>query len=115
MEHRWGKRFDGDVSVTLRLASGEVVPGRMVNVSLSGALIRTQARLPLAGRVAVQIEAREPCEGPSRTVLAHIVRQGWGGAGIEWSDFSPGAICALLAEAGDVPAELLRAKGHARA
>ena len=36
MEHRWGKRHEVHVSVMLRLDSGELVPGRTVNLSLSG-------------------------------------------------------------------------------
>ena len=115
MEHRWGKRIEVDVPVTLRLASGELVPGRIANVSLSGAFIRAQPRLPSLGRVAVQLQADESWEGQPRTVWAHIVRHEHGGAGLEWSEFSPAPICALLAEAGNVPAEFLRARAQARA
>lgn len=115
MEHRCGRRIEVAIPVTLRLASGELVPARMVNVSLSGALISTRARLPLLGRVAVLLDTDESDEGPARTVWAHIVRKEHDGIGLEWSDFSPAAICAVLAEAGDVPSELLGARAHARA
>jgi hypothetical protein len=115
MEHRWGKRIEVDVPVTLRLASGELVPGRIANVSLSGAFIRAQPRLPWLGRLAVQLKVEDLWEGKPRTVWAHIVRQGHGGAGVEWAEFAPAAVCALVAEAGDVPAEFLRDRAHARA
>jgi len=105
MEHRCGRRIEVEVPVTLGLSSGERVPGRIVNISLSGALLRTQARLPSLGRLTVQLETDESCEGPPRTVLAHIVRRMAGGAGLEWSEFSPAAICALLAEAGNTSSE----------
>jgi hypothetical protein len=103
MEHRWGKRISVDVPVTLRLSSDELVPGRIMNLSSSGALVRTQARLPASGRVTVALEEDGSCEGLSRTVCAHVVRQSHGGIGLEWSDFPPPAICALIAEATDTP------------
>jgi hypothetical protein len=101
MEHRWGRRAPVDVAVTLRLASGALETARIVNLSLSGALLRTQARLPAYSRVTVKLDVCDYIRGAPQLVLAHVVREAPGGVGIEWSEFSPPAICALLVEAAD--------------
>jgi hypothetical protein len=99
MEHRWGTRAPVNVAVTLQLHSGALKPGRIANLSLSGALVRTEARLRPLSRVVVMLSPGDSEEGSLEKVAAYVVRETLGGVGIEWSEFAPPAICALLAEA----------------
>ena len=101
MEHRWGKRVPADVAVTLRLPSGAPIAGRMLNVSLSGALVRTGAKLPPASRLTVDLHTGGFQIG-RRSFLAHVVREVPGCVALEWSEFSPPAIHTLMAELTDL-------------
>jgi hypothetical protein len=100
MEHRWGKRSPVDVTVALYVGSGHVFGGRMTNASLSGALVHTEARLPAFSRLIVELHSGE--SGPparSRAVFAYVAREASEGLGLEWTEFSPPLIAALLSGA----------------
>jgi hypothetical protein len=100
MEHRWGKRCPLDLRVTLHLGSGAVVPGRIANVSLSGALVRTGASVPSLSRVVVDLDAGAWHLTRPRLVPAYAVRDATGEVALEWTEFSPPAVFALLADRG---------------
>jgi hypothetical protein len=101
MEHRWGKRAPVDVAVTLRLASGALERARIVNLSLSGALVRTEVPLPLYSRVLVKLAAKDSFAGSPQAVSALVVREALGGVGLEWPDFALPAIRALLIKSAE--------------
>jgi hypothetical protein len=100
VEHRWGKRCPLDLRITLHLSSGAVVPGRIANVSLSGALVRTSASVPSLSRVVVDLDAGAWHLHRSRLVPAYAVRETTGEVGLEWTEFSPPAVFALLSGRG---------------
>lgn len=100
MEHRWGQRIQVDVAVSLRLADGTLVLARLVDLSVSGALVQTGEPLALLSPVAVLLDSYLP-EPWARTVCGHVVRETFGGVGIEWAEFSPPEICAELLEAAE--------------
>jgi hypothetical protein len=75
---------------------------------LSGALVRTQTRVPPMSRIVVQLDRsdrqhsrlHEDRENASpQLVPAYVVREATDGIGIEWAEFSPPAIAAILASA----------------
>ncbi len=100
MEHRWGQRIHVDIAVSLRLAGGTLVPARLVDLSVSGALVQTAEPLALLSPVTVLLD-RYLSEPWARTVSGHVVRETFGGVGIEWAEFSPPEICAELLEAAE--------------
>lgn len=109
MEHRWGRRARVDMGITLHPGFGKVARGRLANVSLSGALVRTDMRLPTFTRVLVELPSQdsslESADGAPALLPAYVVREASDGFGVEWTEFSPPAIAALLYRA---------ATGHGR-
>ncbi len=96
MEHRWGRRSAASVGVTLHSGAGSAVRGRLINVSLSGALVLTDVRLPAFTQLIVELESPRPSDIPVETISAFVVREASRGVALEWTEFSPPAIAALL-------------------
>jgi hypothetical protein len=96
MEHRWGKRSALDIGVRLRLGSGAVDTGRLVNASLSGAFVRTSHCLPAFSRVVVELDSGAARQSAPQRIPAYVVRVAPDGVGLEWSEFAPPAIATLL-------------------
>ena len=96
MEHRWGERVEVRLTVELSSGSSPRITGSMVNVSSSGAFVRTQGRGPPRGPVEVTFVA--PGSGRARLVQlpAYVVRETAVGVGIEWSQFAPRMVRDLL-------------------
>jgi hypothetical protein len=78
MEHRWGKRVPVDVPVRLRCRAGDMAEGRIVNISLSGALIRTHASLGRLTRVDIHLNGR--------VIPSYVSRIDSTGIGVEWCE-----------------------------
>lgn len=99
MEHRWGKRIQLNLPVQLDFGSGSLIPGRMANMSQSGGFVITRERVPPQTRIDIQFS---PVRSRNRTVhvLAYVVRRTKHGLGLEWQEFAPPEIQALLAVAG---------------
>jgi PilZ domain len=96
MEHRWGERVE--LRLTVELSSGSSLPvaGSMVNVSSSGAFVRTIGRRPPRGPV--EVTFAEPGSDRGRVVQlpGYVVRESSTGVGIEWSQFAPRVVRELL-------------------
>jgi hypothetical protein len=89
MEHRWGRRYDTDVSVRFVALPGTIGSGRVTNVSLSGAFMETTAKLRL--RTVLYIEGLESARergkaGTSKRLAATVVRRCSAGVGLEWCE-----------------------------
>lgn len=96
MEHRWGQRIQADMAVRIELGDGTLRLARLVDLSLSGALLKVGATLKTRGPLQVRLclangQRSEPVE-------ALLVRQGSGMAGVEWCDFAPEVIMGLMRE-----------------
>ena len=99
MEHRWGERIQVEHAVRLGFGPRVIVTGTLKDASLSGAFIATQVRLPALSRVQVTLSVKRGRKGllpPHTSIPAHIVRTAAGGVGIEWQEFAPAPIHALL-------------------
>lgn len=96
MEHRWGRRIPVKIPVRLILESGEPVIGETENVSFSGALIQTTRSVRLLSRLQVEVILPREIGGRAEPVPAHVTRKLRDGAAIEWCDFAPRAVRALL-------------------
>ena len=100
MEHRWGQRVQIDIPVVLRCDPYGVVPGRLENLSISGALVSTKLALPRFAQVELILEAPFAAEQPGERCMvrirAYIVRRRKNSFGLEWIDMAPEAITALI-------------------
>lgn len=95
MEHRWGQRMPVNVTARVgeRPASRHVA--RVVDVSISGAFLRIG--LPVDDLHPVHIEIPTCGRKRSRALIeAYVVRRGEDGVGVEWAEFAPEPVMALL-------------------
>ena len=94
MEHRCGARHTLDFPVSLHAGPHPVAFGSLLDVSASGAYIATSA--PLAGMSLITVQltwgGRENCF----EIAAHVVRTDTHGVGIEWREFAPRRVRALI-------------------
>lgn len=94
MEHRWGLRHSLNLSVRLDGRPQLLTFARLKNASSSGAYIETRTAPPLLSRVWVELDWDRRDE--SRRIAAYVVRTERNGVGLEWCDFAPRAILALI-------------------
>ena len=121
MEHRWGRRLVSGIPVRLRCErspdSGCRCLGCVVDLSASGASIRTELGICPAARI--RIETLTPAGGlKPQEVPACIVRAKPGEIAIEWAEFASPAVFALMAETmltgGTDPVRAVPALGRVR-
>ena len=98
MEHRWGRRVATHLPV--RLTGAGSASGRLIDVSISGALIETQLRVRPSACITVETTTRDalPLKLP-----ACVVRVGSGSIGVEWLEFATAAAVGLVAGLCEVP------------
>jgi hypothetical protein len=96
VEHRLGLRRHVNQPAYLWTPGGRSVPVAIVSVSISGAFIVTSMSLPLLVRVRVRITSLPGQKKTRSTVGGYVVRQGPGGFAIEWSEFAPSVVRALI-------------------
>jgi hypothetical protein len=101
MEHRWGQRVAVNIPVRLMSHPHGVGEGRIVDISLSGARIQTQLKLPSLSLVTVAIEPSDAmndhwCHGPDTRLYACVVRRAVHEIGVEWTPVTSGEAIALL-------------------
>ena len=89
MEHRWGRRYDTDVSVRFVALPGPIGSGTVTNISLSGAFMETSAKLRLL--TVLYIEGLESDRGRDKAgvakrLTATVVRRCSAGVGLEWCE-----------------------------
>jgi hypothetical protein len=92
MEHRWGNRREISHAVRVRTRGGLVASGMLRNISVSGALLSTDAPLQLSGHLEVLMFAKSQVLHPINAAAAHVVRVCPDGFGIEWAELSPPAV-----------------------
>jgi hypothetical protein len=96
MEHRWGHRREISRIVRLRTRSGLASQGRFRNVSLSGAFIVSPLPVALLAYVEIQFIVMHGGRRISTALEAQVVRKAGAGFGVEWREFAPAAVHALL-------------------
>jgi hypothetical protein len=91
MEHRWGVRVGLDAPVLLVHGAGTETFGRILNASISGALIETPLALPVHATLNVQFRNFE--------LAACVTRTEHGRLGVEWRDMGCKPLVDFLHEA----------------
>lgn len=96
MEHRWGTRRTLTVGVRLYTRQSPPKFGRLLNASASGAYVAMSAAPPIMTRVQLALGWDRLQGGGRRRIVAHVVRVDARGIGIEWRDFAPPSVLALI-------------------
>ena len=96
MEHRWGERVGVDIPVKITAHPFSVRPGRLQNLSVSGAFIRMDHDLRLLSRIQVAIEMPQRSKHDAPVLAAYVARKYKDGIGIEWCKFAPPPVPQLL-------------------
>jgi len=97
MEHRWGQRIATDVPVNLVGAPAAIGVGRILNASVTGALVQTRLPLPLLSLVYIETAESVSRLGSIGRLVGCVVRRGAGEIGIEWCDTDADPALRLLA------------------
>jgi hypothetical protein len=96
MDHRLGERVLIQRSIRLMSARPRTASiGRLINLSRSGACV-VDCELPLSSLVHVDFEPHEWPKQPEATITAYVTRVTEQGVGIEWCEFAPPLVVALL-------------------
>jgi hypothetical protein len=103
MEHRWGLRCELYQMVLLRTADGTNVSARVRNISLSGAYVESSASVPLMQPIEVEMRIGAEGRAQSCAVRGWVVRRDARGMAIEWYEFAPESVCALLSHDARTP------------
>ncbi len=96
MEHRWGHRHEVSKAVHLETRGGVIARGRLCNVSTSGAFVVTHLPVAVFAYLKVQFIAVVDGKRTKAAVEGQVVRKDPDGVGIEWSEFAPEEIRALM-------------------
>jgi hypothetical protein len=94
-EHRWGARIRVSIPVHVASPSATGIDGRIKNLSLSGALMKTNFDLPLNSRIQVILKLPSPLKGDA-VIEAHVARKFNDDVGVEWCQFAPSPVKDLL-------------------
>lgn len=97
MERRWVTRKAANVDVLIRQRSGNVLPGRIRDVSLGGLFVETDGgRLEADSDVALAFARAENGDRRIRSLRAVVARRTANGIGLRINDFSWQTLPALL-------------------
>jgi hypothetical protein len=100
MEHRWGLRARVDEVVHVWAPGHVGASGRLTDVSISGALVRSSLPVHLWSRVKFRFATSNHGVGKTRsTAEAQVVRLEEDGFAVEWSEFAPLVARALIRNA----------------
>lgn len=94
-EHRWGERVRVDLPVQVLEEEHRAVSGYLRNLSLSGALLRSNHDWRLYAAIGIRIVLPSSL-ADSCVVKARVARKPGNGIGIEWCDFAPAIVKDLL-------------------
>jgi hypothetical protein len=103
MEHRWGNRHEVRHSVRVATHTGVVARGRILNVSMSGALV--EAPLPVKLFSYVKVQFNSAADGRPTMLEGQVVRRESTSFALEWREMSPGLVEALIVRPAISPPE----------
>jgi hypothetical protein len=98
MDHRWGRRLQVDIPVRVAAHRFAVRDGRLIDLSVSGALIEADIDARVLSRVQVILLLPAYPRHEAPTVEAYVARKHQHGIAVEWCEFAPRAVRDLLGE-----------------
>jgi len=108
MEHRWGMRRALDVGVRVYLRPRLPGFGRLLNASSSGAYVATNIKPPIMALVHVALGWGSFRRGGRHRIAAYVVRSDARGIAIEWREFGPSSVLALIDSLEALPSRKAR-------
>jgi hypothetical protein len=96
MEHRWGERVRVDFPVRITALRFSMRDGRLADLSVSGALLKTVLDLRVLSRIQIAIVMPLWPKHDAPLVEAYVARKYRDGFGVEWCEFAPPAVTRLL-------------------
>jgi hypothetical protein len=93
-DSRWGDRVQVDIPVQVSVNALKA-EGCMRNLSLSGALVKTNMDWGLHALIQVNIDMPSPSHRAA-AMTAYITRKTQEGVGVEWCEFAPSVVKDLL-------------------
>jgi hypothetical protein len=94
-ESRWGDRVRVNIPVQVSAKALAGADGCMKNLSLSGALVKSDVDLGLHALIHVSIKMPPPSQRAA-AITAYVSRKVKDGVGVEWCEFAPGVVKDLL-------------------
>jgi PilZ domain len=94
-ESRWGDRVQVNIPVQVSVNAMWGADGCMKNLSLSGALVKSDVDLGLNTLIKVSIKMRSPSQ-QAAAITAYVSRKAGEGVGVEWCEFAPTVVKDLL-------------------
>jgi hypothetical protein len=94
-ESRWGDRVRVNIPVQVSTNALASADGCMKNLSLSGALVKSDVNLGLHSLIKVSIKMPPPSQRAA-AVTAYVSRKAGEGIGVEWCEFAPSIVKDLL-------------------
>ena len=98
MDHRWGRRVQVGVPVRIAAHRFAVRDGRLIDLSVSGALIETDSDARMLSRVQVTLLLPAYPRHEAPALEAYVARKHGHGIGVEWCEFAPRAVREFLRE-----------------
>jgi hypothetical protein len=92
---RWSRRIAVDIPVQVAADGSPIIHGHLKNLSLSGALLTADHKLPLHAYIEISMKSPETGHSAIR-LMARVTRTLEGGVGVEWCEFAPSAVTDLL-------------------
>lgn len=101
MEHRCGHRRTAALTVVIRTRHGLVIHGLITDISSSGAMIQSMPPLRRNTLVSIQFNTDATVEERRRsTVVGEVIREQRTGFAVEWCQFSPEVVVAIIRQLG---------------
>jgi hypothetical protein len=94
-ESRWGDRVRVNIPVQVSVNALCGADGCMKNLSLSGALVKSDVDLGLNTLIKVNIKMASPSQRAA-AITAYVSRKAGEGVGVEWCEFAPSVVKDLL-------------------
>src|ERR1700722_11721233 len=108
MEHRWGERVQVDFPIRVIAHRFSVREGRLADLSVSGALVKTDFEARILSRIQVAIDLPLWPKHESPIVEAYVTRRHKHEFGLEGCEFAPRAVTELLRAVATRPYTHLR-------
>ena len=94
-ESRWGERVKVNIPVQVSADALTGADGCMMNLSLSGALMKADVDLGVHSLIRVSIKMTSPLQH-AETITAYVSRKIKEGVCVEWCEFAPTVVKDLL-------------------
>ena len=101
MEHRWGQRIAVDMPIQIVAAASPWKAGHLINLSITGALVKVDFKPRLLSLVVIVIDLWTPTLPDTRRFVGYVARVDQHGIGVEWCAIATSAVIDLVRTSAD--------------